>query len=89
VGLRGDHARFRVDALYPTAGSCSRVFPHHNAMGRWISGGVTASLLRWSGDRWGADALLIGLKPVHERELFAIKAHEASPSQLDIIHEQG
>jgi hypothetical protein len=58
-------------------------------MGRWISGGVTASLLRSSGDRCGADALLIGLQPVHERELFAIKAHEASPSQLDIIHEQG
>jgi hypothetical protein len=32
---------------------------------------------------------VIGLQPVHERELFAIKDHEASPSQLDIIHEQG
>jgi hypothetical protein len=32
---------------------------------------------------------VIGLQPVHERELFAIKAREASPSQLDIIHEQG
>jgi hypothetical protein len=32
---------------------------------------------------------VIGLQPVHGRELFAIKDHEASPSQLDIIHEQG
>jgi hypothetical protein len=73
----------------PPLGSYAQVIPHHNAMGRWIRGGVTASLLRSSGDRCGAGTLLIGLKPVHVRELFAIKAHEASPSQLDIIHEQG
>jgi hypothetical protein len=45
------------DALYPTAGSCARVFPHHDAMGRRITGGVTASLLRSSRGRCGADAL--------------------------------
>jgi hypothetical protein len=41
------------------------------------------------GERCGAEALLIGVKPVHKRDFFANAGTEAITSRLDMAEERG